>query len=214
MSNAVTGTGILVQRAPFAAPVTIVGSSVASPTVITTVTPHGLTNGDSITIAGHTGSTPTINGPRIVTVTGASTFTIPVNVTVGGSGGTFDPVADSDFVTVAEITEVDPGGMSRNKIETSIHNDGVESHVLGILRQNDPTLKVNYVGNEATHIIILSDIAGNVKAVWRVLFPSGIKRTGPGFIQQFKFDAIPVDGKQGASLAWTWAGPVTEFAPA
>jgi hypothetical protein len=116
----------------------------------------------------------------------------------------------SSFTTVGEITEIDPGGMSRNKIDTSTHNDGSESHVLGILRQNDPTFKINYVAGDSTHIAILADIAGNVKNAWQILFPSGKTRTGFGYIQMFKFDPAPVDGKQGASLAITWAGLVVE----
>jgi hypothetical protein len=114
------------------------------------------------------------------------------------------------FVTIAEITEIDPGGMARNKIETSTHNDGSESHVLGLLRQMDPTFKINYVGSEATHILILADITNNVKNAWQILFPSGKTRTGFAYVQQFKFDVAPVDGKQGAALALTWAGIVTE----
>jgi len=114
------------------------------------------------------------------------------------------------YVTIGEITEVDPGGMSRNKIETSTHNDGSESHVLGLLRQADPTMKINYVASEATHILILSDIVNNVKNYWRVLFPSSKVRYGQAYVQMFKFDVAPVDGKQGASLAFTWAGIVSE----
>lgn len=68
---------------------TITSSSVASPTVITASAAHNLATGDSTTIAGHTGSTPAISGAYVVTVLTATTFTIPVNVTVGGSGGTF-----------------------------------------------------------------------------------------------------------------------------
>jgi len=68
--------------------ITITTSSVANPTVITTATAHGFTSGDSVRIAGHTGSTPTLNTEWVVTVTGATTFTIPEIVTVGGSGGT------------------------------------------------------------------------------------------------------------------------------
>jgi hypothetical protein len=114
------------------------------------------------------------------------------------------------FVTIAEITEIDPGGMSRNKIETSTHNDGSESHVLGLLRQMDPTFKINYVALDGTHISILTDITNNVKNAWQILFPSGKTRTGFGYVQQFKFDVAPVDGKQGAALAITWASVVTE----
>jgi hypothetical protein len=114
------------------------------------------------------------------------------------------------YVTVAEITEIDPGGMSRNKIETSTHNDGSESHVLGILRQADPTFKINYVAADSSHINILADIVNNVKNSWQILFPSGKTRAGNAYVQQFKFDPAPVDGKQGASLTLVWASTVTE----
>lgn len=70
--------------------VQIEGSSVANPTVITTRVPHGLGSSGTriVTVSGHSGSTPSINGLRLATLTGPSTFTIPVNVTVAGTGGT------------------------------------------------------------------------------------------------------------------------------
>lgn len=68
--------------------VAITSSSVANPSVITTSANHQLSTGQTVTIAGHTGSTPAINGSRVVTVLTATTFTIPLNVTVGGTGGT------------------------------------------------------------------------------------------------------------------------------
>lgn len=78
----------VLESHPVGAPVVITSSSVANPTVVTTATPHGWASGQLVRIANHTGSTPTINGDRTATVTGASTFTVPVNVTVGGTGGT------------------------------------------------------------------------------------------------------------------------------
>lgn len=66
-----------------AAAVNLTSSSVANPTVVTTATAHGLLTGDTVTIAGHS-STPTINGDRTVTVVSPTTFTVAVNVTVGG----------------------------------------------------------------------------------------------------------------------------------
>jgi hypothetical protein len=115
-------------------------------------------------------------------------------------------------VVVGEVTEVTVGGMSRNKIDTTTHNDGTESHVLGILRQSDPAMKINYVGSETTHVAVLADIAANVKNGWMIQFPSGVHRSGQAYVQQFAFDNAPVDGKQGASITLTWAGPVTESA--
>lgn len=66
----------------------ITSSSVANPTVITCPVNHGLTSGDKVLIAGHTSVSPDINGTQTVTVTGLKTFTVPVNVTDDGVGGT------------------------------------------------------------------------------------------------------------------------------
>lgn len=68
--------------------VAITSSSVANPTTIT-ANNHGLNTGNKIIIRNHTGSTPSINDTIFtITKTGVNTFTIPVNVTVGGTGGT------------------------------------------------------------------------------------------------------------------------------
>lgn len=66
---------------------TIVSNSQAVATVVTTEENHGLVNNDVVLIAGNSGSSPTINGERVVTVTGLKTFTVPVD-TSGGSAGT------------------------------------------------------------------------------------------------------------------------------
>lgn len=67
----------------------ITSNSIANPSVVTTPVPHGLTTGDVILIAGVATSSPTINGERTVTVISATTFSVPVNVTVAGTGGSF-----------------------------------------------------------------------------------------------------------------------------
>src|SRR5678815_3483218 len=67
-------------------PATIATSSVASPTVITTDEAHGYVTGETVTIEDHEDSTPTISGAYVVTVLTSTTFTIPVAVTVGGTG--------------------------------------------------------------------------------------------------------------------------------
>ncbi len=72
---------ILAALAPVS---TITVSTIANPTVLTTTTAHKLVTGDTVTILGHTGSTPAVD----VTVTGATTFTVPVNVSADGTGGT------------------------------------------------------------------------------------------------------------------------------
>lgn len=219
MSNAVTATGILIKRGPVVANTTVVLTSTALSSPVGALTaacisaaPHGLTVGDEVTFAGTAGGVPTMNQSNLVVIAVADTthFTVavPVTITTGSTGGTLQLTFDA----VGELKEVIPGGISRNKIETSTHNDGAESHVLGILRHSDPGMKINYVGTDSTHIAIMSDILNNTKANWKIVFPSGTYRLGLGYVQQFMFDPVPVDAEQGATIAITYASTVTEFA--
>ena len=73
--------------------VVITSSSVDNPTNILCAAVHGLTTGDSVIIAGHAGSTPAINNTYVVTVVDTLNFTIPENVSVGGTGGTMQKVS-------------------------------------------------------------------------------------------------------------------------
>jgi len=211
MSDAVSTTGILVKRLPTTLPatVTITSSSVANPTVILTSAAHGLTTGDTTVIAGHTGSTPTINGTHVVTVIDTTHFSIPVNVTVGGTGGT----SQRNYQAIGEITKVTPPGYSRNKIEVSTHNEGVEANVMGILRQRDAGFSINYVGGNTTHQDILQDILLNRKQTWQIAFPSGNTYTARAYVQQFMLGDAPVDAAQTADVTLAWAETVVPFVP-
>lgn len=65
---------------------TITANSIAASTEITTASPHLMVTGDYALIFG-SNSTPNIDGLYQITKTGASTFTIPVTVTVAGTAG-------------------------------------------------------------------------------------------------------------------------------
>lgn len=62
--------------------IAIASISAANPAVVTTTVPHSLTDGASAVIADTT-TTPSVTGAQVITVTGPTTFTIPVNVTAG-----------------------------------------------------------------------------------------------------------------------------------
>lgn len=89
---------------PRAATVAISSSSVANPTTITTSTAHGLVAGDRVFIAGHSGSVPVIDGEyQVLSVPLTTTFTINVNVTTGGSGGTLSKMAFSNNASLCQL---------------------------------------------------------------------------------------------------------------
>jgi len=92
-NNANTGDSFNPSFAPSS--VAITNISVANPTVVT-ATGHGLTTGNQIVLSG-SNSTPSIDGVYTVTVTGANTFTVPVNVTVLGSKGGWELTSDAEI---------------------------------------------------------------------------------------------------------------------
>lgn len=122
--------------------------------------------------------------------------------------------APTVFTTIAEVVSVTPPGFSRNKIDTTTHNDGAESSVLGLTRQRDLSFRINWVGNNATHDTILDDFMGNTLAVWQSTFPSGITMTGEGRVQRFEPVEAGTDAAQQADVTVAWAGPVTTVTPA
>jgi uncharacterized phiE125 gp8 family phage protein len=82
--------------------VTIVSSSIAAASVLETLTPHWLVSGDTVLVAGHTGSTPAVDGSRVVTVIDATHVSIPLNVTVAGAGGTLTRTIAVEPLTLAQ----------------------------------------------------------------------------------------------------------------
>jgi len=92
----------------------VTSSSVASPTVITTPTAHGLTTGDVVLFTGHSGATPALNGGDgyPVTVVSTTTFTVVENVSVGGTGGTVQTVSRRDAACDLHVTAITLGGFT------------------------------------------------------------------------------------------------------
>lgn len=212
MSDAVSTTGILLKRRinPLPATVVVTSSAVSNPGVVTTAAPHLMSSGDVAVIAGHTGSTPSINGSYPVTVISPTTFSIPVPITVGGTGGT----VQRDFQPIGELRSLGGISFSRNEIDTSTHNEGRESKVLGLLRQGNVPFQINYVGNNVTHVAIQDDIITNRKGHWQVALPSGITYTADAYVQQFKLGDAPLDAAQIADGALAWASPIVPYVPA
>lgn len=117
--------------------------------------------------------------------------------------------AAAPFTTVAELVSVTPPPRGRNKIETSTHNDGTESNVLGIIRQGDMPFRVNWLpGDDPTHDQVEDDFENNTKAVWRVRFPSGVTLTAPGRVSNLSPVDAPPDAAQQADMTIVWAGPI------
>lgn len=85
----------------------------ANPGEVTTIQPHGLTNGDQVIITGITGATGYNNTTFTITSTGTNTFTVGVNAAAFGayiSGGYF--ISNRPWGSLQPTAEVAPGSFS------------------------------------------------------------------------------------------------------
>ena len=76
------------EWAPAQDAIAISSADIGNPGTLHLAAAHNMRTGDTAQIAGTTGYTPDINGEHTITVVDADSFTIPVNVTATGTGGT------------------------------------------------------------------------------------------------------------------------------
>jgi hypothetical protein len=100
---------------------TIETSSVASPTVIETEAAHGFVNGQTVVIVDHVDSVPDLNGSHVISNVLGDSFTVPIAVTVAGTGGTaivlWTPATAPERVqwaTLLMLSHLDEGDVSKD----------------------------------------------------------------------------------------------------
>lgn len=96
---------------------TISSVNTGSPCIITSPG-HGLLTGDSITISGVTGGTPSINGTFAVTKLSDNTFSIPVNVTTAPSAAQLAG-AHLSFISYSNSAPTDT--QKRDRLRAIVH---------------------------------------------------------------------------------------------
>lgn len=142
---------------------TIDSSSVGNPTTIYVAGEHGLTVASTprFLIAGHSGSTPDLNGEHLATVTGDSTFTVPVNVTVAGTGGTAQrinrinvtaPACRAGFTGPLGSAQFKPGQLSQLPTAWGATARERLDSLLVLLSNGEAYVNVHNRANPAGHI--------------------------------------------------------------
>ena len=115
----------------------IKASYVSNPGRIECWTKHNLLNGSNARIAGHSGSTPSINADYTITKIDDYTFTIPVNITVAGTLGTvealthiYESTGSTSYTTATLVSESGGGNFplvkSGHRIRSFVTVSGVD----------------------------------------------------------------------------------------
>jgi Lambda phage tail tube protein, TTP len=86
-----------------------------------------------------------------------------------------DGASPEVFTTIAEIANLEPAELSRNEIDVSIHNEGEESILTGMLRKGKVNVTINYLPSNATHNFatgLLDAIYTNERRNYRIVWPA------------------------------------------
>lgn len=123
----------------------ISSASIANPTVITTSAPHGLQTGRRITISGNSESE--VNGNFEVTVTGLSTFTIPVDLLAVGTGGSFITI-DENFEDIKTCYNIIISRLNADPIVSysnyrSLDNNTIQEAIISSINLATKTITLN-----------------------------------------------------------------------
>ena len=120
-------------------------ASIANPTVITTSAPHGLQTGRRITISGNSESE--VNGNFEATVTGLSTFTIPVDLLAVGTGGSFITI-DENFEDIKTCYNIIISRLNADPIVSysnyrSLDNNTIQEAIISSINLATKTITLN-----------------------------------------------------------------------
>jgi len=85
---------------------------------------------------------------------------IDVQITPGGA-----------FSVLSEIGDIDNIGTQRNETDVSVHNEDVDTYILGIMRRTPVGFPINWVAANATHRALLTLHFNNTVTGWRVRSP-------------------------------------------
>jgi hypothetical protein len=145
------GIGLRVGNGLTGTVLNVTNATNTSPVVVTTSTPHGVTDVaymTSASIGGNAGA----NGTFIVSAVTATTLRLRGSVGTGAytSGGTITP-ADT-FFPIPEITNIEDAGLMAQLVDVSAHDgNGYASRIPTFLSGNAMRVSINYVPANATH---------------------------------------------------------------
>lgn len=123
------------------------------------------------------------------------------------------PIATpSTFTEISEVGDITLPGLDHNEFDATSHNRNIDAYVMGVLRRELFTIRINYLPSDATH----DHIAGLVKAAitnpvpvdgFKILFPDLVNNwVASGQVKGVKNIGLPVDGISTADVEIRFSG--------
>lgn len=118
------------------------------------------------------------------------------------------PIATpATFTEISEVGDIVLPGFTSNEFDATSHNRNIDAYVLGVLRRELFTIKLNFLPSDPTH----DHLTGLLKARftnpvpmdgWKMVFPDGANTwVASGQVKDVSNITLPVDGLSTADLA-------------
>src|SRR5678816_2472493 len=123
------------------------------------------------------------------------------------------PIATpSTFTTIAELGDITLPGLDHNEFEAMLHNINIDAYVMGVLRRDLFTIKMNFLPSDPTH----DHLTGLIKASvtnpvpmdgFKIIFPDLVNTwVASGQVKNVNNIVLPVDGLSTADVGIRFSG--------
>ena len=118
------------------------------------------------------------------------------------------PVATpSTFTEIAEVADIQLPGLDHNEFDATSHNRNIDAYVMGVLRRDLFTIKMNFLPSDPTH----DHLTGLIKAAvtnpvpmdgFKIIFPDNVNIwVASGQVKSVNNIVLPVDGLSTADVS-------------
>ena len=123
------------------------------------------------------------------------------------------PVATpSTFTSIAELGDVQMPGFTHNEFDALQHNQNIDNWVMGVLRRDPFTIRLNFLPSDASH----DHLTGLIKACvtnpvpvdgFKMIFPDLVNTwVASGQVKDVNNITLPVDGLSTADAVVRFSG--------
>jgi hypothetical protein len=123
------------------------------------------------------------------------------------------PIATpATFTTIAELGDITLPGLDHNEFDALQHNTNIDAFVLGVLRRDLFTIRLNFLPSDPTH----DHLTGLIKATttnpvpmdgFKIIFPDLVNTwVASGQVKSVNNITLPVDGLSTADVGIRFSG--------
>lgn len=116
------------------------------------------------------------------------------------------------FTSIAEIGDITLPGLDHNEFDATLHNNNIDTYVMGVLRRDLFTIRLMFLPSDATH----DHLTGLIKSCvtnpppldgFKIIFPDLVNTwVASGQVKNVNNIVLPVDGLSTADVGIRFSG--------